>query len=116
MVESALGGVLIVDEAYAIVSDERDQFGKEALDTLIKLTEDHRDDLVVILAGYHREMRRLLALPLIHLVVWHELREGPILLDADQRARPLRPENGRLAQSLGRNGIAERLHHSCCGR
>ena len=61
VVESALGGVLIVDEAYAIVSDERDQFGKEALDTLIKLTEDHRDDLVVILAGYHREMRRLLA-------------------------------------------------------
>ena len=49
VVEGAVGGVLFVDEAYAIVADERDHFGKEALDTLVKLTEDHRDDLVVIL-------------------------------------------------------------------
>ena len=61
VIESALGGVLFVDEAYALVSDGRDQFGKEALDTLIKLSEDHRDDLVVILAGYSTEMKRLLA-------------------------------------------------------
>ena len=54
MVEAALGGVLFIDEAYAIVADERDHFGKEALDTLIKLSEDHRDDLVVILAGCAR--------------------------------------------------------------
>ena len=39
--------MLFVDEAYALVADGRDQFGKEALDTLIKLSEDHRDDLVV---------------------------------------------------------------------
>ena len=50
-----------MDEAYALVSDGRDSFGKEALDTLMKLTEDHRDDLIVILAGYPGEMRRLLA-------------------------------------------------------
>jgi len=57
VVEAALGGVLFIDEAYAIVADERDHFGKEALDTLIKLSEDHRDDLVVILAGCARAMR-----------------------------------------------------------
>lgn len=51
LVESALGGMLFVDEAYAIVTDERDHFGREALDTLIKCTEDFRDDLVVVLAG-----------------------------------------------------------------
>jgi SpoVK/Ycf46/Vps4 family AAA+-type ATPase len=61
VVEGALGGLLFVDEAYALVSDDRDVFGKEALDTLMKLTEDYRDDLVVILAGYPADMRQLLA-------------------------------------------------------
>lgn len=61
VVQSAMGGVLFVDEAYALISDERDAFGREALDTLIKLVEDHRDDLVVILAGYVDEMHSLLA-------------------------------------------------------
>ena len=61
VVDSALGGVLFVDEAYALVSDARDTFGKEALDTLMKLTEDHRDDLVVILAGYPADMEQLIA-------------------------------------------------------
>ena len=61
VVDSALGGILFVDEAYALVSDERDSFGKEALDTLMKLTEDYRDDLVVILAGYPGDMDTLLS-------------------------------------------------------
>jgi len=61
VVESALGGVLFIDEAYALVQgDGRDSFGHEALDTLIKMTEDHRGNLVVILAGYIKEMQRLL--------------------------------------------------------
>jgi len=61
LVDSALGGILFVDEAYALVSDDRDTFGKEALDTLVKLTEDYRDDLVVILAGYPGDMATLLS-------------------------------------------------------
>lgn len=61
VVESALGGVLFIDEAYALVGDDgRDSFGREALDTLIKLVEDYRQDLVVILAGYSSEMARLI--------------------------------------------------------
>merc|ERR1719271_543342 len=61
VVDSALGGILFVDEAYALVSDDRDTFGKEALDTLMKGTEDFRDDLVVILAGYPGDMDKLLS-------------------------------------------------------
>jgi len=61
VVESALGGVLFVDEAYALVQESRDSFGKEALDTLIKMVEDHRDNLVVILAGYVGEMTTMIA-------------------------------------------------------
>lgn len=61
IVRSALGGVLFIDEAYALVSNEKDSFGREALDTLIKMVEDHRDDIVVILAGYKDEMENLLA-------------------------------------------------------
>merc|ERR1719188_263819 len=61
VVESALGGVLFVDEAYALVGDDgKDSFGREALDTLIKLVEDYRCDLVVVLAGYSQEMMKLL--------------------------------------------------------
>ena len=61
LIDTALGGILFVDEAYALVSDDRDTFGKEALDTLMKATEDFRDDLVVILAGYPGDMNKLLS-------------------------------------------------------
>ncbi|HVE46625.1 MAG TPA: AAA family ATPase [Acidimicrobiales bacterium] len=56
VVESALGGVLLIDEAYALArGDERD-FGQEAIDTLVNLIENHRDEVVVIAAGYPNEM------------------------------------------------------------
>lgn len=60
VVKSALGGVLFIDEAYSLVKDEKDSFGKEALDALIKLMEDKRDELVVIVAGYTEDMGRFL--------------------------------------------------------
>ncbi|MFP7492992.1 AAA family ATPase [Terribacillus saccharophilus] len=55
---SALGGVLFIDEAYGLTSDT--SYGQEAINTLVKLMEDHREDIVVILAGYHKEMKEFL--------------------------------------------------------
>ena len=61
IVESALGGVLFIDEAYSlVVNRDSEDYGFEAVDTLLKLMEDHRDDLVVIVAGYTDEMQQFI--------------------------------------------------------
>ncbi len=60
VIRSALGGVLFIDEAYSLYRGREDSFGLEAIDTLVKGMEDHRDDLVVVLAGYTREMEEFL--------------------------------------------------------
>ncbi len=59
-IQSAMGGVLFIDEAYSLYRGRDDSFGLEAIDALVKGMEDHRDRLVVILAGYSREMEEFL--------------------------------------------------------
>ncbi len=60
VIKSALGGVLFIDEAYSLHRGNDDSFGLEAIDTLVKGIEDNRDDLIVILAGYSKEMEEFL--------------------------------------------------------
>jgi energy-coupling factor transporter ATP-binding protein EcfA2 len=60
VLESALGGTLLIDEAYALARGGENDFGLEAIDTVVKFMEDHRDDLAVIAAGYPDEMATLI--------------------------------------------------------
>ncbi|UOR12602.1 AAA family ATPase [Halobacillus amylolyticus] len=60
-VREALGGVLFIDEAYALYNGGRDDFGKEAIETLVDEMTRHNENLVVILAGYKEEIKQLIA-------------------------------------------------------
>ncbi len=60
VIESALNGVLFIDEAYALAQGGNNDFGQEAIDTLVKMMDDNRDRLVVILAGYYDDMHNFL--------------------------------------------------------
>ncbi len=61
VVKKAIGGVLFIDEAYSLTANgDSNDFGSEAIDTLVKLMEDYRDDLVVIVAGYTNEMQNFI--------------------------------------------------------
>ena len=60
VIQQALGGILFIDEAYSLADKGDNDYGKEAIDTLLKEMEDHRDDLVVIAAGYPQEMEKFL--------------------------------------------------------
>ncbi|WP_407391461.1 AAA family ATPase [Methanobrevibacter sp.] len=60
VIQSALGGILFIDEAYALAKTSENDYGGEAIDTLLKAMEDHRDDLIVIVAGYPALMEKFL--------------------------------------------------------
>jgi SpoVK/Ycf46/Vps4 family AAA+-type ATPase len=64
LIDSALGGVLFIDEAYSLVNEgdgQADRFGAEAVQTLLKRAEDNREDLIIILAGYEKQMETFLS-------------------------------------------------------
>ena len=52
VIQNSIGGILFIDEAYSLASKSENDYGAEAIDTLLKAMEDHRDDLIVIVAGY----------------------------------------------------------------
>ena len=62
VVKNALGGILFIDEAYSLAPDvgSGNDFGREAIETLLKMMEDHRDDLIIIVAGYSEQMERFI--------------------------------------------------------
>ncbi len=61
VIRAALGGVLFIDEAYSLSSGGENDFGREAIETILKAMEDHRDDLIVIVAGYTDPMEKFLS-------------------------------------------------------
>jgi stage V sporulation protein K len=61
LIKRALGGILFIDEAYTLIRGGEKDFGKEAIDTLVKAMEDHKDQLILILAGYSQEMQHFIA-------------------------------------------------------
>ena len=60
-IKSAIGGVLFIDEAYSLSNGGENDFGREAIETILKAMEDHRDDLIVIVAGYDEPMEKFLS-------------------------------------------------------
>lgn len=60
VLQSGLGGTVLIDEAYALARGGENDFGLEAVDTLVKFMEDHRDDLSIVAAGYPAEMSELI--------------------------------------------------------
>lgn len=60
VIKSAMGGVLFIDEAYALADSDNDTYGKECIATVLKAMEDHRDELIVIVAGYDELMHKFI--------------------------------------------------------
>ncbi len=120
-IKRAMGGILFIDEAYSLARGGEKDFGKEAIDVLVKSMEDHKDNLVLILAGYKDEMSRFLRtnpglksrFP-IH-IAFDDYSTSELLQICDlmlrQREYTMAPEaRAELATALdGQTGMAERL-------
>jgi hypothetical protein len=136
VLESALGGTLLIDEAYALVRGGEQDFGREAIDTVVKYMEDHRDDLALIAAGYPTEMEQFIdANPglksrftrIIHfpdyttdeLVVIFELMSGEVRYhvdDAGRRALVATIEAEPRSRGFGNARFVRNLFEEAAGR
>lgn len=102
VIKKALGGVLFIDEAYALTSRGGNDYGQEAVDTLLKAMEDHRDDLIVIVAGYIELMEEF-----IHSNPGLESRFNRFLSFPDYTAQELLDIFGMRCQKSGYELAAE---------
>lgn len=108
--DRARGGVLFIDEAYALSPEDSGRdFGREAIDTLVKLMEDHRDEVVVIAAGYTAEMERFLAVNpgvasrFSRTITFHDYAPRELLHIVEQQAEE---HEYRLAEGVGEALVA----------
>ena len=114
--ESAMGGVLLIDEAHALARGGETDFGREAIDMIVKLMEDHRDDVVVVVAGYPDEMavlprrqpRPAVAVPEDDLLPRLHRRRAGVDLRRHVPQEPLRADGGGQGRGAGVPGRAAR--------
>jgi len=126
LVDSALGGVLFIDEAYSLVNEgdgQTDRFGAEAVQTLLKRAEDNREDLIIILAGYEKQMEGFLAsnpglasrfatrlkFPSYSPSEMLQLAESALDRRGEQLDPDARPVLWRTLEEVGRRRIADEL-------
>lgn len=109
LIDSAIGGVLFIDEAYTLYQGENDLFGKEAIDTLLKRLEDDRGKFICIVAGYTDEMHRFISSnpgiksrfnKTIHFEDYHPDELMQIFLNLAQKNNFVLPEEARQALKL----------------
>jgi SpoVK/Ycf46/Vps4 family AAA+-type ATPase len=126
LIDSSLGGVLFIDEAYGLVNEgdgQSDRFGQEAVQTLLKRAEDDREDLVIILAGYDKQMEDFLStnpglasrfatrvkFPGYSPAEFFSLAESGLARRGDRLDPDARPEMWRMFEEVGRRRIGDDL-------
>ena len=109
--DEAMGGILFIDEAYSLVTSKNDSFGQEAVNTLLHLAENRRGKLVVILAGYTKEMGDFmrtnsgLASRFNHIVNFRDY-TGPELAEIFKRMASQSQQGYRLAEGMDNDILA----------
>ena len=126
LVDSALGGVLFIDEAYSLVNEgdgQVDRFGQEAVQALLKRAEDNRDNLIIILAGYEKQMESFLSsnpglasrfatrlkFPSYSPTEMMALAEAALERRGERLDADARPVLWRMFEEVGRRRIADEL-------